>query len=76
MIFIVALWELLGRLLMYLFTCLGAWAPQLCEMLNINIPIVPMKHAYVIFEKMDEVKKLPNIRDHDGGIYFLIKGDV
>jgi len=35
-----------------------------------------MKHSYVVFDKIDEVRGMPNLRDHDEAIYFRIQGDA
>lgn len=56
--------------------CTGAWAQQICDQIGITIPLVPMKHSYVVFDKIEEVKNMPNIRDHDEGIYFRITADT
>lgn len=53
----------------------GAWSREIAHMFDLDIPLVPMKHAYVITESMDKVKGVPNIRDHDASIYFRIQGE-
>lgn len=53
----------------------GAWSREIANMLNLDIPLVPMKHAYVVTESMDKVKGVPNVRDHDFSIYFRIQGE-
>jgi len=35
-----------------------------------------MKHSYVIFDTIEGVKGLPNMRDHDGSVYFRVHGDT
>lgn len=42
-------------------------------MVELDIPLVPMKHAYVVTELMD-VQGLPNIRDADFSLYFRVQG--
>lgn len=48
----------------------GVWGNNLIESLGCSIPIVPMKHAYIVTESMDGVQRMPNLRDHDASIYF------
>ena len=55
---------------------IGAWAPQICSLVGIDIPLIPMQHSYVVFDKIDEVQGMPNLRDHDEAIYFRIQGDT
>lgn len=54
--------------------CAGVWSNQLCEKIGINIPLQPMKHAYILTDEIDGVDKMPNIRDHDKSTYFKIQG--
>jgi sarcosine dehydrogenase len=42
-------------------------------MVGLHLPLVPMKHAYVVTENIPEVQGLPNIRDHDASIYFRVQ---
>lgn len=51
----------------------GAWSGAIARMLGLDIPLVPMKHAYIVTEQMD-VQGLPNIRDPDFGLYFRVQG--
>lgn len=53
----------------------GAWSREIAQMFDLDIPLVPMKHAYVVTESMKHVKGCPNIRDHDSSIYFRIQGE-
>eukprot|EP00941_MAST-03F_sp_MAST-3F-sp1_P003798 g3798.t1 len=55
--------------------CAGAWAPQIGEMAGVNVPLVAMKHAYVVTEPIPGVQNLPNIRDHDLSVYMKLQGD-
>ncbi|XP_066993512.2 sarcosine dehydrogenase, mitochondrial isoform X2 [Anabrus simplex] len=55
--------------------CCGVWARELGKMLGLPLPLVPMKHAYVVTESVPGVRGLPNIRDHDASVYFRIQGD-
>jgi sarcosine dehydrogenase len=46
-------------------------------MIGVDIPLVPMKHSYVVFDTIDGLSKgLPNMRDHDGSVYFRTHGDT
>lgn len=54
----------------------GAWSKNLANTLSIDIPLVPMKHAYVVTEPIPGVEQqLPNIRDPDPSLYFRIQGN-
>lgn len=53
----------------------GVWGRDLIEkQFGITLPIVPMKHAYIMTEPIDGINGMPNIRDHDASIYFRIQG--
>ncbi|KAK9499026.1 hypothetical protein O3M35_003544 [Rhynocoris fuscipes] len=55
----------------------GAWARQVSEQLTgLTLPVVPLKHAYVVSNPIPNVSGLPNLRDSDGRIYFRVKGDT
>lgn len=54
--------------------CTGVWGKDLLEPLGIHLPLVPMRHAYVISETIKDVQGRPNIRDHDYSLYFRIQG--
>ncbi|XP_011352418.2 sarcosine dehydrogenase, mitochondrial isoform X2 [Ooceraea biroi] len=51
----------------------GAWSKTIAQMAGLDIPLIPMKHAYVVTEPMD-VRGLPNIRDPDLNLYFRVQG--
>lgn len=53
----------------------GVWSRHIAKMVGVEIPLIPMKHAYVVTEPMKNVKNLPNIRDHDGKIYIKPQGE-
>ncbi|GLH06647.1 uncharacterized protein GBIM_12121 [Gryllus bimaculatus] len=55
--------------------CCGVWSRELAAKLGIDLPLVPMKHAYVVTESIPGVRGLPNVRDHDASTYFRIQGD-
>jgi sarcosine dehydrogenase len=51
--------------------CAGQWARQVGAMAGINVPLQPVKHQYVITEKMDGLSSdAPTIRDPDRRTYF------
>lgn len=53
----------------------GVWGKDLIEPLGVHLPLIPMKHAYVISETMENIHQMvPNIRDHDYSIYLRIQG--
>ncbi|XP_066595213.1 sarcosine dehydrogenase, mitochondrial [Prorops nasuta] len=52
----------------------GAWSGNLIEKIGLKIPLVPMKHAYVVTEPVDGMPKLPNVRDPDINLYFRVLG--
>ena len=53
----------------------GVWGNDLLKKHGIYLPLIPMKHAYVVSESIKEVRNLPNIRDHDFSLYFRIQGE-
>mmetsp|Transcript_15044 Transcript_15044/g.30986 ORF Transcript_15044/g.30986 Transcript_15044/m.30986 type:complete len:916 (-) Transcript_15044:15-2762(-) len=55
----------------------GAWAGKISEMVDAPIPLLAMKHAMVVTEKIEGMNpSLPNVRDHDLSIYFKTQGDA
>ncbi|XP_063232668.1 sarcosine dehydrogenase, mitochondrial [Bacillus rossius redtenbacheri] len=56
--------------------CAGVWSRELVALAGLHLPLVPMKHAYVVTETIPGVKGLPNIRDHDGSVYFRVQGEA
>lgn len=44
-------------------------------MVRLDIPLQPMKHAYIVTESMPQVKGCSNIRDHDYSIYLRVQGE-
>lgn len=52
----------------------GVWGRDLIEPLGISLPLIPMRHSYIISEPIDGIKGMPNVRDHDASIYFRIQG--
>lgn len=53
----------------------GVWGRDLIEPLGITLPLIPMKHSYVVSEQIEGIRGLPNIRDHDASIALRIQGD-
>ncbi|KAG7197764.1 hypothetical protein KM043_001583 [Ampulex compressa] len=52
----------------------GAWSRNVAKMVGLDIPLVPMKHAYIVTEPIKGTENLPNIRDPDIGLYFRVQG--
>ncbi|ATN35727.1 FAD-dependent oxidoreductase [Rhizobium sp. ACO-34A] len=51
--------------------CAGQWARQVGAMAGINVPLQPVKHQYIITEKIDGLATdAPTIRDPDRLTYF------
>jgi len=51
--------------------CGGQWARQIGAMAGINVPLQPVKHQYIITEKIDGLAAdAPTIRDPDRRTYF------
>ena len=51
--------------------CAGQWARQVGEMAGINVPLQPVKHQYIITEKIEGLSSnAPTIRDPDRRTYF------
>ena len=51
--------------------CAGQWARQVGAMAEINVPLQPVKHQYIITEKIDGLASdAPTIRDPDRRTYF------
>jgi glycine cleavage system T protein len=51
--------------------CAGQWARQVGAMASINVPLQPVKHQYIITEKIDGLSTdAPTIRDPDRLTYF------
>lgn len=54
----------------------GVWGRDLVARHGTHLPLLPMKHAYIVSESIPGVRGLPNIRDHDYSTYFRIQGDA
>ena len=53
----------------------GVWSRSIARMVKVDIPLTPMKHAYIVTEPMKNVRGSPNVRDHDFKIYFKVHGE-
>lgn len=53
----------------------GVWGRDLLEPFGITLPMIPMKHSYIVSEPIKGIRGLPNIRDHDASIAFRIQGE-
>ncbi|XP_043254567.1 sarcosine dehydrogenase, mitochondrial isoform X1 [Colletes gigas] len=53
----------------------GVWSKNVANMVQVDIPLTPMKHAYVVTEPIEGLQHLPNVRDPDRNIYFRIQGN-
>ena len=45
-------------------------------MVGLTVPLIPMKHAYVVTEKIPGIENMPNVRDHDSSVYLRLQGDA
>lgn len=54
----------------------GAWANYIAEMAGLTIPLLAMKHAYVVTQKIEGIEMTPNVRDHDASVYLKLQGDA
>lgn len=54
----------------------GAWADRLGAMAGVKVPIVSMKHGYVVTERIEGIRNMPNVRDHDLTLYVKLQGDT
>jgi sarcosine dehydrogenase len=51
--------------------CAGMWARQVGAMAGVNVPLQPVKHQYIITEKIDGLSpEAPTLRDPDRRTYF------
>ncbi|KAK5643152.1 hypothetical protein RI129_006997 [Pyrocoelia pectoralis] len=54
----------------------GVWSTYIAKMVNLDIPLLAFKHAYVITESISDAKNTPNVRDHDASICYKTLGDT
>lgn len=59
-----------------LVNCTGAWAPTVGAMVGVPVPLVAMKHAYVVTNRIEGIQNMPNVRDHDLSLYLRLQGDA
>lgn len=59
-----------------LVNCTGAWAPVIGAMVGVPVPLVAMKHAYVVTNRVEGIQNMPNVRDHDLSLYLRLQGDA
>lgn len=45
-------------------------------MVGVEVPLAPMKHAYVVTERIPGIENMPNVRDHDASVYLRLQGDA
>jgi len=53
----------------------GAWADKIGAMVNVEVPLIAMRHAYVVTEPIEGLGFVPNIRDHDLSVYMKYQGN-
>lgn len=52
----------------------GAWADKVGAMVGVDVPLIAMRHAYVVTEPIEGLGFVPNIRDHDLSVYMKYQG--
>lgn len=45
-------------------------------MAGVQVPLVAMKHAYVVTNRIEGIQNMPNVRDHDLSLYLRLQGDA
>ncbi|XP_055255995.1 sarcosine dehydrogenase, mitochondrial isoform X3 [Moschus berezovskii] len=56
--------------------CAGVWAGAVGRMAGVKVPLVAMRHAYVVTERIEGIQNMPNVRDHDASVYLRLQGDA
>ncbi|XP_023228229.1 sarcosine dehydrogenase, mitochondrial-like [Centruroides sculpturatus] len=56
--------------------CTGVWAPYIGNMAGVKVPLIAMKHAYVVTDHIEGIQNMPNARDHDLSVYLRLQGDA
>ncbi|KFM80467.1 Sarcosine dehydrogenase, mitochondrial, partial [Stegodyphus mimosarum] len=56
--------------------CTGVWAPYIGQMAGVKVPLIAMKHAYVVTNRIEGIQNMPNVRDHDLSVYLRLQGDA
>ncbi|XP_014204461.1 sarcosine dehydrogenase, mitochondrial [Copidosoma floridanum] len=56
----------------------GAWSRSIARMAKLDVPLVPMKHAYIVTEPIPGAvtRGAPNVRDHDYNIYMKVQAET
>lgn len=54
----------------------GCWANDIANLVGVDVPLTPMKHAYVVTERIPGIENMPNVRDHDTSVYLRLQGDA
>jgi len=54
----------------------GVWSSYVGDMAGVKVPLVAMKHAYIVSQKIDGIQNMPNVRDHDASVYLRLQGDA
>ena len=51
--------------------CCGQWSRQFAQMCGVNVPLVPVRHQYLITEPLESLpRNLPTLRDPDYLTYY------
>jgi sarcosine dehydrogenase len=45
-------------------------------MAGVKVPLVAMRHAYIVSERIEGIQNMPNVRDHDASVYLKLQGDT
>ena len=53
----------------------GGWSPSIGALAGVRVPLVVMKHAYVVTEPVEGIRNRPNVRDHEQSLYVKLQGD-
>lgn len=56
--------------------CTGVWAPYIGKMAGVKVPLIAMKHAYIVTDRIEGIQNMPNARDHDLSVYLRLQGDA
>jgi len=55
----------------FVVNCAGLWAREIGKMVDVDIPLYPCEHYYVVTEKSDDIPKdLPVMRDQSNEAYY------
>ncbi|XP_042228369.1 sarcosine dehydrogenase, mitochondrial-like [Homarus americanus] len=54
----------------------GCWANDITGLVGVEVPLVAMKHAYIVTEKIPGIENMPNVRDHNASVYLRLQGDA